>query len=321
MSCCQPNAPHEHSKKFLLLGEDDHKKKVLHDLPIADGDEPIHPILHEVPTNFGNRTYDSMMKVLGRQDDVRNLVQLLHPDGFKSQDVVVLCAPKYVGCTTVGQSVAKFFTRPWYTPLFPGGVWWVDLIPLIDSDRLFGFIADRMGMDIDRGRFQYRDTKTNRMMDYPKEIHDQICAEQYEEAPSVIHYVDEQDQDRYILFRAHKNQEKTLTATLDKEIYAKVHTLFKCSLNEFPKEVWKDRNDGSVQTRRIIFKPMDEQSILAQIKQKCRGATLFILDHLEYKEDQLRSTVYKEIEEFDRLKNQWQIDCRPYRLRTITKTN
>ncbi|ETO35848.1 hypothetical protein RFI_01212, partial [Reticulomyxa filosa] len=337
--------------KFLLLGKDDHKEQVLCDAnttPLVSDDELIQPIVHPLPTNFaqGARDRSNPMTVLGRQEDIRNLVELLHPDGIRPQDMVVLCGPKYVGCTTVGQGVAQFFTRPWYTPIFPGGVWWIDLRPLVDPDRLFGFIADRMAVGIDRGRFQYRDPGTNQMMDYPKDIHDQICSEQYKETPNVIHYIDEvHEQDHYILFRAHKYQDQTLHARLEKDIYVHVSTLFKkCSLNEFPKEVWKDHQTGTVQSRRIIFKPMDEPSVLAQIKQKCHGPTLFILDHLEYKEDQLKrflttlnslsneihrvrillichSNIYKQIEAFDRLRFQYRVDCRVYRLKAISNVD
>ncbi|ETO16287.1 hypothetical protein RFI_21069 [Reticulomyxa filosa] len=269
MDCCQPDIPHEHSKKFLLLGSSDHKQQVLADESTKTQKKQLQVLLY---------------------------------------------------------SVAKFFTRPWYIPLFPGGVWWIDLSKLqSDPDGLLEFMADCM--EIDSGKFQSRDSQTKEMVDYPQNIHQQICQEQHSDTPKVIVYVDDKDQSRFILFREHKNHHLTLKAKLPLEIFKQAQTWFKIMPNDFPKEVWQDSETG--------------KAILSQIREKCQGVTLFIFDHLTFSQEQLqrfwnvmdrlltelrsvrilllcRVNICKEIESFD---FKCPLKCRVHRLVPISGMN
>ena len=135
--CCNPQAPHENRNKFKLLGNGnhdvsarflDHKMKQRNNVY---SNRQFKVISNECPTNIHDFLSNGT-KIEGRNKDVFEMIKFLHPDPFNVHyklqcDVAILYGAPKIGTTSTALLVGKFFSRPWYEPLFRGGVWYVDM--------------------------------------------------------------------------------------------------------------------------------------------------------------------------------------------------
>ena len=120
--CCNPEAPHDNKDKFLLLGNGDHEEN-----PFGCGvDGYFQVINNQCPTNIRNFN-DEMIR--GRRGDIYRVTQALHPNPFGKCkfNVATLYGRRKMGTTSTALLVGKFFSRKWYEPIFPCGVWYVDM--------------------------------------------------------------------------------------------------------------------------------------------------------------------------------------------------
>ena len=87
--------------------------------------EVINP---QCPTNVPD-FLSNAKEIRDRQEDALAMIKLLHSDVHKGNkcDVLSLHGDPKKGTTSTALLVGEFFSRPWYDPIFPGGVWYVDM--------------------------------------------------------------------------------------------------------------------------------------------------------------------------------------------------
>lgn len=169
MPCCQPTVPHSHSDKFLLLpNTQNHRKRILANLANGDSER----IDCRPPTNIAA----AKQRIMDRANDTFRLVGLLHPESpaRKAKDAVWIYGRPKVGLTALSLEVGRFFTRAWYQPIFPGGVFRVNLAKCYDPKTLFLCIAQAMGLELLGGAYLYWDSEQQRYVPYRKETQSEI---------------------------------------------------------------------------------------------------------------------------------------------------
>lgn len=255
ISCCAPDVPHQHSDKFLLLPKESTHDEVI--FPINDPCVeygPSETLISVGPTNVSPLAPHT--KIVGRAAHLSTFVELIHPDNHTQ--IVLMYGPPRSGLSSLGKQIGRFFNRPWYTPLFAGGVWYVQLKSCDDPNALFSYISAAMKLgNAHRGTYSYqiKNTELNTNVTYvynggsgrsgysyhpysdnvQSNIHEALA--ECDEEP--ISFIDEQTGIRhYIILDQHKNKKDILQNVLPDEIF---HEIMNRTHN-LPLEVYLEEN-------------------------------------------------------------------------------
>ena len=289
MDCCQPNVPHKHSDKFLLLPKGrNHKSKILCNLPNV----PSERIDCRPPTNIAA----AKQRILDRAGHISSLVKWLHPENTQRSaiDAVWIYGRSKVGLTALSLEVGRFFTRAWYQPLFPGGVFRVNLAKCYDPKALFLYIAQAMRLEMVNGTYSYWDSTQKRFKCYDKATQIELLkALSGDTITPPIETVNQENGDtNYILLRQHLNHEEMVRHAVPPAIYQR----FLTQKNSLPMEFGFHPEDGAkVILRKIKFNEPDEREILSSIRSyglrqfgsklhrdAAESEKLFIFDHINF---------------------------------------
>eukprot|EP01083_Nonionella_stella_P021481 59542_1 len=292
IECCQPRVPHKHSDKFLLLPRDaDHDEEILSYLPNARCER----IDSRPPTNIGQPS----QKIVGRARDTSILVDFLHPDNENGHDAVVIYGRPKIGLTTVALQVGRFFTRPWYQPMFLGGVFRINLQNCDDPNALYSYIAQAMNLHV-FGSYSYWDSNGYTLYDdaTQKELHAALSGDDIIDPIQTFRGAD--DPEHFIILDQHKNHKDLLKHMLPKLIYSE----FEKRKAMLPMEFYIDPHDDTkVRVRRIKFTPPDEEGILEDIKRygveenenknHFEFQKLLIIDHINFPTPKIKQFLQK----------------------------
>eukprot|EP00484_Ammonia_sp_Unknown_P022892 CAMPEP_0197033530 /NCGR_PEP_ID=MMETSP1384-20130603/11911_1 /TAXON_ID=29189 /ORGANISM="Ammonia sp." /LENGTH=1137 /DNA_ID=CAMNT_0042463347 /DNA_START=267 /DNA_END=3680 /DNA_ORIENTATION=+ len=305
--CCQPKVPHAHSDKFLLLPEKaNHGKQILTNLPIQNQHVQCERIDSRPPTNIGQPN----QKIIGRTKDTRILVDFLHPDmpSDHQGDVLFVYGRPKIGITTLALQVGRFFTRPWYQAIFPGGVFRVNLDNCDDPNYLYSYLAQAMNVrDGTFGTYSYWDQQNKQYSPYPqdtqKDLHKQLSGDDIRD-PIMFHgFIDEDCNvcypEHYIIMDQHKNHKDTVQGAVPEIIYKE----FEKRIRMLPMEFYVDpKDDNKVLVRRIKFTPPEEDRILVDIRKYGTNSDeysnfefqkMFIIDHISFPDAKLKQFMQK----------------------------
>lgn len=305
--CCQPNVPHSHSDKFLLLPKSTNHSEIL--FPhLKNTNLGCERIDSRPPTNIGQAN----QKIVGRARDTRILVDFLHPDNENQGDVVFIFGRPKIGLTTVALQVARFFIRPWYQAIFLGGVFRINLQNCDDPNALYSYIAQAMNIKQNTttlGTYSYWDNKRRTYIPYPeqtqKDLHRALSGD---DITDPIEFMGDPEMDEnndacpehYIILDQHKTHKELLKFNLPEKIYQE----FEKRQRMLPMEFYIDPNDDDkVLVRRIKFTPPDEDKILVDIKKygtndiydngSFEFQKLLIIDHINFPDAKLKQFLQK----------------------------
>ena len=259
--CCAPNVPHKHADKFLLLPRDKaHNMKILDTIEHGKIDK-IDP---RVPCNITS----AISRIVGRGKDIKQLADFLHPERPNNKTTVLIYGKRQVGCTTVALEVGRFFARPWYNALFPGGIWRINLEGCKDAKILFTKIAQAMKIKTEElGKYEY--TKNSEKIPYNKTIQNEIhnISTNDDSDDQLVRYQEDSDvlNDHYIILKKNYKNLESLKEQLNNNI------LYQCAIKheEFaPIEIYIDKtnNENKPKIRRITWKPPDDNKLLKLIQ-------------------------------------------------------
>ena len=283
IECCQPDVPHKHSDKFLLLPKGrNHDDHILSKLPAVPPERIECRPLTNIP--------DAKQVIVDRAAQISKLVRWLHPEAKPryAKDAVCIYGRPKVGLTSLSVEVGRFFTRAWYSPIFPGGVFRVNLAKSDDPNTLFLQIAQTMGLQSAgvHGAYSYWDRETKENVVYDNNTQKKLWKALGGDITPPIQTVNTQNGEiHWILLREHVRSLETVRHAVPPLIYQRFLRLIELqNVNSLPMEFGIHPDDSTkVIARHIKFVEPDESVLLSLIQSDAvESEKLLVIDHINF---------------------------------------